>query len=116
LRLRLKWRAIWSAPSGTYTNVPEVVAAVHGGAALNQSNHPHCSNHQGNKETTMANISPIDLQKALKGAEYPSSREDLVALAEGNGADDALVTKLRDASADQFDGPDKVQKVVFDNA
>ncbi|MEV2255466.1 DUF2795 domain-containing protein [Streptomyces sp. NPDC050147] len=63
----------------------------------------------------MADISPIDLQKALKGAEYPSSRDDLVALAEGNGADDTLVTKLRSASADQFDGPDEVQKTVFGN-
>ncbi|MEU2578600.1 DUF2795 domain-containing protein [Streptomyces anulatus] len=64
----------------------------------------------------MADISPIDLQKALKGAEYPAGRDDLVALAEGNGAADALVSKLRDTSADQFDGPAEVQKVVFDNA
>ncbi|MFJ2260351.1 DUF2795 domain-containing protein [Streptomyces sp. NPDC087844] len=64
----------------------------------------------------MADISPIDLQKALKGAEYPADRDDLVSLAESNGADEALVTKLRDASADRFDGPNEVQKSVFDNA
>jgi hypothetical protein len=63
----------------------------------------------------MADISPIDLQRALKGADYPSSREDLVALAEKNGADGALVTQLRDASEDRFDGPAEVQKAVFDN-
>ncbi|MGV9883665.1 DUF2795 domain-containing protein [Streptomyces sp. NPDC003006] len=63
----------------------------------------------------MASISPIDLQKALKGAQYPASRDDLVSLAKDNGADDSLVEKLTNASTDQFDGPDKVQKVVFDN-
>ncbi|WP_447035599.1 DUF2795 domain-containing protein [Streptomyces sp. DSM 118878] len=64
----------------------------------------------------MADISPIDLQKALKGAEYPASRDDLVSLAQDNGADEALVSKIGDASADRFDGPNEVQKAVFDNA
>ncbi|GHE47502.1 hypothetical protein GCM10018785_16510 [Streptomyces longispororuber] len=67
------------------------------------------------KETVMASISPIDLQKALKGATYPSSRDDLVSLARDNGADDGLVEKLSNASTDSFDGPDEVQKAVFDN-
>ncbi|MEV5319234.1 DUF2795 domain-containing protein [Streptomyces sp. NPDC052687] len=62
----------------------------------------------------MASINPIDLQKALKGAEYPSSRDDLVTLARDNGADDTLVEKLANAPTEQFDGPDDVQKVVFD--
>ncbi|WP_081236474.1 DUF2795 domain-containing protein [Streptomyces viridosporus] len=64
----------------------------------------------------MASISPIDLQKALKGAEYPAGRDDLVAPAKDNGADDTLVEKLADASADEFDGPNDVQKAVFGNA
>ena len=63
----------------------------------------------------MASISPIDLQKALKGAEYPASRDDLVTLAKDNGADDTLVKKLVDAPADGFDGPNDVQKAVFEN-
>lgn len=63
----------------------------------------------------MANISPIDLQKALKGATYPSSRDDLVSLAKQNGADDQLVEKLSGAKATDFDGPDEVQQAVFDN-
>lgn len=62
----------------------------------------------------MADISPIDLQKALKGADYPASRDDLVALAQKNGADRGLVTKIGDVPADRFDGPNEVQKAVFD--
>ncbi|MEU7646937.1 DUF2795 domain-containing protein [Streptomyces huasconensis] len=63
----------------------------------------------------MADVSPIDLQKALKGAQYPASRADLVSLARDNGADDSLVQKLSGASTDRFDGPDDVQKVAFGN-
>ncbi|MEV6959585.1 DUF2795 domain-containing protein [Streptomyces sp. NPDC051207] len=61
----------------------------------------------------MADISPIDVQKALKGANYPSSRDDLIELAKENGADRSLVDKLSNASTDQFDGPNDVQKAVF---
>ncbi|WP_399932523.1 DUF2795 domain-containing protein [Streptomyces kanamyceticus] len=63
----------------------------------------------------MADISPIDLQKALKGAQYPASRDDLVELARGNSGDGSLVDKLSDAPTDRFDGPDDVQKAVFGN-
>jgi hypothetical protein len=56
--------------------------------------------------------SVTDVQKALKGADYPSSRDDLVALAERNGADDDVVDALREADADTFDGPDKVMAAL----
>jgi hypothetical protein len=57
---------------------------------------------------------PIELQKALKGAEYPADRESLAELARSNGADDSLVEQLANAGKDRFDGPDDVQKTVFD--
>ncbi|MFF6995287.1 DUF2795 domain-containing protein [Streptomyces sp. NPDC008313] len=63
----------------------------------------------------MASISPVDVQKALKGASYPADRDDLVALAKGNGADNRLVEKLSHADAGRFDGPNEVQKAVFEN-
>ncbi|MGW5333928.1 DUF2795 domain-containing protein [Streptomyces bauhiniae] len=63
----------------------------------------------------MADISPIDLQKALKGADYPASRDDLVSLARKNGADDKVVEKLENCGVDRFDGPNDVQKAVFGN-
>ncbi len=61
----------------------------------------------------MADLNPIELQKALKGADYPASRDDLVSLAKGNGAGDDLVQKLSDAGTSRFDGPDDVQKALF---
>jgi Protein of unknown function (DUF2795) len=52
--------------------------------------------------------SVTDVQKALKGAEYPASKEDLVDLAESNDAGDDVIQALRDADAEDFDGPDDV--------
>ncbi|MER7485813.1 DUF2795 domain-containing protein [Streptomyces sp. NPDC126497] len=63
----------------------------------------------------MADLSPIDLQKALKGADYPAGRDDLVSVAKDNGADDSLVEKLAQTGAQRFDGPNEVQKAVFGN-
>ncbi len=37
---------------------------------------------------------PIEIQRALKGASYPSSKEDLIALAERNGAPDEVIEAL----------------------
>jgi hypothetical protein len=61
----------------------------------------------------MADVSPVDLQKALGGASYPAGRDDLVALAEGNNAPDAVLEALRALPDRRFDGPDAVSKEVF---
>ena len=46
-----------------------------------------------------------EVQKALKGVDYPASKDDLVSHAEGNGADLELVDTLRGMNKDSFDGP-----------
>jgi hypothetical protein len=51
-----------------------------------------------------------DVQKALKGVDYPASKDDLAGHAEGNGADRELVDALRNMSKDSFDGPNAVMK------
>jgi hypothetical protein len=55
-------------------------------------------------------VQVTDVQKALKGADYPASRDDLVALAESNGADDEVVGALRGLDAGSFDSPADVMK------
>jgi Protein of unknown function (DUF2795) len=57
-------------------------------------------------------VNPIELQKHLKGADYPASKDDLVSLAEDNGAPSEIVDALRSASASEFSGPDQVQKAL----
>ena len=53
-----------------------------------------------------------EVQKALKGADYPASRDDLVELARGNGADDDLVVALGNMDKDSFDGPSAVMEAM----
>ena len=64
----------------------------------------------------MADLGPIDLQKALKGADHPAHRDGLVPVAKSNGADDTLVKKPAQTGTKRFDGPNEVQKAVFGDA
>ena len=57
-------------------------------------------------------VNPIELQKHLKGVDYPASRDELVATAESNGAPAEIVDALRNANKDSFDGPSAVQQAV----
>jgi hypothetical protein len=56
----------------------------------------------------MAEWQITDVQKALKGAEYPASGEELARVAEDNGGDSELVEKLREI--DEASGPDDVMR------
>lgn len=59
-------------------------------------------------------VSPIDIQKALHGIEYPASKDDLVAHAEREKGGDDVLEALRNADDRQYDSPADVQKAVFD--
>jgi hypothetical protein len=61
----------------------------------------------------MATLSPIDLQKALKGMDYPATRDDLVRRAEDNGADGDVVEALRQIPDREYEGPSGVSAEVF---
>ncbi len=53
------------------------------------------------------------VQKALKGADYPMDGEQLAELAKSNGADDELVELLKPLR--QVDGPNTVMKELKDH-
>ncbi len=40
-------------------------------------------------------VSPVEMQKHLKGVNYPASKDDLVKRAQGNQASDEIVQKIR---------------------
>ncbi|MFJ6213460.1 DUF2795 domain-containing protein [Streptomyces sp. NPDC092296] len=61
-------------------------------------------------------ISPIDLQKALSGANYPADRESLAKCAAGNGADKSLIDRIRKLDAKSFENPAEVSKALFKHA
>jgi Protein of unknown function (DUF2795) len=57
-------------------------------------------------------VNAIDVQKHLKGMDYPATRDEVVAKAEENGAGDDIVEQLRSMSADRFTGPDDVMEAL----
>jgi hypothetical protein len=62
------------------------------------------------KEHLMADPSPIDIQKALGGMNYPASKEDLVKHAQDKGADDTVLETLNNLPDREFDSPTDVNK------
>ncbi|MBG6216765.1 hypothetical protein IWX75_001209 [Arthrobacter sp. CAN_A6] len=58
----------------------------------------------------MANPSPIDIQKALGGIDYPVSKENLVKHAEGSGADDSVMETLNNLPDREYASPTDVNK------
>jgi hypothetical protein len=67
------------------------------------------------KEEFMAKINPIELQKSLKGVDYPASKEDVIKAAEKNGADDEIMDALQNLSDDSFEKPTDVTKALSDD-
>lgn len=53
-----------------------------------------------------------DVQKCLKGFDYPGSPAQLAEHAKRNGADDGLVQTLGDLGNDTFDGPNAVMEAL----
>lgn len=61
----------------------------------------------------MAETNPIELQRALKGASYPTDKQNLTEIARQNGADEQLVEKISQLGEGEFDGPEKVERALF---
>ena len=60
----------------------------------------------------MATINPIQLQKYLKGMDYPARKADLLKRAEQNGADDQVRSTLEQLPDQQFDSAANVSKAI----
>ena len=55
---------------------------------------------------------PIEVQKHLKGMDYPASKEAVVERARENGADDALIQAIENIDWKEFRGPDDVMEAL----
>jgi hypothetical protein len=58
--------------------------------------------------------SPIDIQKALSGMDYPASKDEIVRHAEQNGADEEILDALKGIDDREYEGPSGVSSAVFD--
>jgi hypothetical protein len=63
-------------------------------------------------DLSMARVNPIEVQKHLKGIDYPVSKEDLVKHAQEHGADEELQSILEELPRDEFQTPADVNKAI----
>jgi hypothetical protein len=60
----------------------------------------------------MAKVNPIQLQKYLKGMDYPASKQELIAHAEQQGADENVRATLEQLPDEQFQTPADVSQAI----
>jgi len=59
-------------------------------------------------------VSPIDIQKALGGIDYPATKEQIVKHAEDNGGGKDVLEALKGIEDREYEGPSGVSAAVFD--
>ena len=57
-------------------------------------------------------VSPIDIQKALKGIDYPATKEQILEHAKGGDKD--VIEALQKIEDREYEGPSGVSAAVFD--
>ncbi len=57
-------------------------------------------------------VNPIQVQKFLSGVDYPASKDDLVARAQQQGADDDVVSTLQELPGERFESPSAVSAAI----
>jgi hypothetical protein len=60
----------------------------------------------------MAKINPIQLQKHLKGVDYPANKEELIEHAKQNGADENAIAVLEELPDQEYETPTDVSAAV----
>jgi hypothetical protein len=59
-------------------------------------------------------VNPVQLQKFLKGIDYPADKNTLLQRARDNGADDNVMHTLEQLPRDEFNSPNDVSEAVGD--
>ena len=57
-------------------------------------------------------VNPIQLQKFLKGVDYPAKKEDVVRTAREHGADENVVATLQALPMERFNSPNDISEAV----
>jgi hypothetical protein len=60
----------------------------------------------------LSNLDTATLLQHLPGVRFPAEKEQVASTAERNDAPRELVERIRNASAQRFDGPDEVLRAV----
>ena len=59
-------------------------------------------------------VSPIDVQKALSGMDYPANKQQIVEHAKEHGGDMEVIDALEGIEDREYEGPSGVSSAVFD--
>jgi hypothetical protein len=60
----------------------------------------------------MSNMSPTEVEKYLKGVNYPIKKQDLIKHAQQQGANQDVMEVLKEMRAQEFNSPMDVSKAV----
>ncbi|MBD2464455.1 DUF2795 domain-containing protein [Oscillatoria sp. FACHB-1407] len=60
----------------------------------------------------MAAVNPIQLQKHLKGMDYPASKQSLIEHAKKHGADKTALSALEQLPDEEYETPADVSKAI----
>ncbi|HEX3642788.1 MAG TPA: DUF2795 domain-containing protein [Ktedonobacteraceae bacterium] len=60
----------------------------------------------------MPHVSPIEVEKHLKGVNYPAKKSDLIKHAQQQGASQGVLETLKDLHEEKFNSPIEVTKAV----
>ena len=60
----------------------------------------------------MGHVNPIQVQKFLKGLDYPCSKQQLLNKAREEGADEKVLQTLERVSMDKFNSPNDVAQAI----
>lgn len=60
----------------------------------------------------LGNLDSATLLQYLPGVNFPAEKEEVASTAEGNGAPQELVQRIRNANTQRFNTPDEVLQVV----
>jgi hypothetical protein len=60
----------------------------------------------------MSKVNPIELQKYLKGVDYPTNKKQLLSKAKKNGANKEILSFIEELSEEEFETPAEVSKAA----
>ncbi len=64
------------------------------------------------KSKQQGRVNPIQVQKYLKGVDYPASKQELIKKAQAEGADQNVIQTLQAMPMERFNSPNDVAEAI----
>jgi len=60
----------------------------------------------------MARVNPVEVEKSLKGIDYPAKKEDMIKHAQQHGANQEVIETIRDLPKEDFQNAADVTRAI----